>query len=131
MGRVVHLANTEGHNLRGSHWRSKDGRKRCLPTITFHWSCPAERTQKANQTPHQSREEEELWLSGPHHTVGSFHTRSCGCISMSVLVFFPLQYLTVTKIPRRIRITPHAPPTAAARMAISEKEAGSNKNQHE
>ncbi|KAF3841209.1 hypothetical protein F7725_007071 [Dissostichus mawsoni] len=83
-------------------------------------------TQAANQARHRSREEEELCLTGPHHTVGSFHSCSRTCISGSDSTFFLLQNLTAMKIERRMRMTPQVPPTAAARMLISERETRSN-----
>lgn len=48
-------------------------------TLNFHLSFFQQSGPK-----HQSKEEEELRLSGPHHTVGSFHTSSrAGGISVS------------------------------------------------
>lgn len=91
---------------------------------SFLCSFPAEWNPRANQTLQKPQEEDEenSFIAGPHHMVLSFHSRSWECSSMSLSVRFLLQYLTATKIPSRTKMMPQAPPTAAARMPISDRE---------
>lgn len=102
------------------------------PQISSVFSSRVDPSSQSDSTPvPRGSGAAQLRLSSPHHTVGSFHSCSRGCSSMSFSMRFLLQNLTATKIPRKIRIAPQAPPTAAARMPISEKEAGNNKTQNQ
>lgn len=89
---------------------------------SFLFSFATEWNPRANQTPHQPQEEDEenSLMAGPHHMVLSFHSWECS--SMSLSMCFLLQYLTTMKTPSRSRMMPQAPPTAAARMLISDRE---------
>lgn len=98
-------------------------------SFLFSFSNTAE--PKSNHAPHQPQEEDEekSSVSGPHHMVSSFHSRSWECSSMSLFRRFLLQYLTAMKTPSRTKMMPQAPPTAAARMLISERETRKTKVQ--
>lgn len=99
-------------------------KKRCPTSPTLRGLFPAEGDPSSppdsTPVPRGSRAE-QLRLSSPHHTVGSFHSWSRGLSSMSCSErFFFLQTLTPTTMQRRTRITPQDTPTASARIAISD-----------
>lgn len=135
--RVVHympnIAENYYKNTKSSLQRREFGRKDALQPLKFNLSFPVKQTQSANQRPHQFQDEDEqrCSFSGPHHTVASLQCFSCVCSSMSFSMRFLLQNLTHIKMPNRIRMTPQAPPIAAARMLISDKEAAKRTSQNQ